>query len=306
MRHLKTKPIVCGLLSLLIPIMWLMPALAITGGEVDGDRHPYVGAFSAFCSGTLIHSKVFLTAGHCTAVIEEAIASGKLTLDQIKVNFNSKNVLDPTTALNVAKIITHPDFKLGLAPNPPHDLGVLILQAPVSDITPAILPEKGFLDKLRAEGNLGKGANFTVVGYGTTLKWPPPTITPSDDQRYMAVSEFLNLRQLWLHLSQNQAGGTGDAGSCYGDSGGAVLWTESDGREILVAVVSWGDYKCVATGTNYRLDIDDSLSFINDVIGSLSAAAPPAVSAVSAVSTKKLTTTWGRMKSKFLNSINVK
>src|SRR5918994_581593 len=48
---------------------------AITDGELDGDRHPYVGLMVAQaadgtplwrCSGTLLSSSLFLTAGHCT------------------------------------------------------------------------------------------------------------------------------------------------------------------------------------------------------------------------------------------------
>src|SRR5215210_2224956 len=51
------------------------PAAAITDGELDGNRHPYVGLMVALdaagnplwrCSGTLLSSRLFLTAGHCT------------------------------------------------------------------------------------------------------------------------------------------------------------------------------------------------------------------------------------------------
>ena len=50
-------------------------AAAITDGELDGNGHPYVGLMVAQdadgnplwrCSGTLLSSKLFLTAGHCT------------------------------------------------------------------------------------------------------------------------------------------------------------------------------------------------------------------------------------------------
>ena len=51
------------------------PIRAITNGELDGDRHPYVGSMVAQtatgqplwrCSGTLLSPTLFLTAGHCT------------------------------------------------------------------------------------------------------------------------------------------------------------------------------------------------------------------------------------------------
>src|SRR3990170_1237041 len=51
------------------------PVMAITDGELDGNGHPYVGLMVAQaadgtplwrCSGTLMSSTLFLTAGHCT------------------------------------------------------------------------------------------------------------------------------------------------------------------------------------------------------------------------------------------------
>jgi hypothetical protein len=50
------------------------PAVAITGGEPDAGRHPYVALMQSYdannvplqvCSGALVSPKLFLTAGHC-------------------------------------------------------------------------------------------------------------------------------------------------------------------------------------------------------------------------------------------------
>jgi hypothetical protein len=148
-------------------------------------------------------------------------------------------------------------------------VGVLILAEPVTGITPATLPDEGFLDRLDEEGELKHGrerAKFTLVGYGATLDWPPPDIYYEDKRQY-AESEFRALLKSWLRMSQNQA--TGDGGTCYGDSGGPAFWTEPDGTEILVGITSWGDAPCVSSGFNYRVDIPDTLDFIDQVIGSL-------------------------------------
>ena len=196
--------------------------------------------------------------------------------------------------LDIDQIITHPDFRLGSMSNP-HDIGMLILGEPVGDIIPATLPAEGLLDQLKSEGKLrqgSEGAKFTVVGYGTTSEWPPPKIIEPDGKRRFAVSEFLNLRKVWLHVSQNRAPGRENSGACYGDSGGPVFWTEPDGTKILVAVTSWGDNKCVATTTNYRVDIPEVLSFINDEMSNLILSAPAATA-------NRLTTTWGHVKSGF-------
>lgn len=244
-------------------------AYAITGGQPDGDRHPYVGLVvfdvggvpAWRCSGTLLSPTVFLTAGHCT---DGAVAA--------RVWFESE-VTDPKypygggRSVEAAEIHTHPDYWWGPTSDP-HDVGVLILKKPVKGrVKPATLPTLGFLDDLEAEGKLRQGsdgAKFVVVGYGLTLSWPPPVFT-SELQRQFAESEYQTLLKAWLRMSQNWA--TDDGGTCYGDSGGPAFWRDPDsGDEILVGITSWGDAVCVATGFNYRVDISDTLEFINSFL----------------------------------------
>ena len=264
---MKKLMLVIGIVVVLALVA--IPVAAITWGQPDTE-HTNVGAMVVdwpgygpyqVCSGTLVHPRVFLTAGHCTEGWE---GTG---VETFWVNFD-QDALNQDTLLNVAEIITHPDYYWGPTSNP-HDVGVLVLTGPVENIEPATLPEDGFLDALKKDRVLGKGpdkADFVVVGYGGTLHWPPPEIT-YEDQRQYAVSEYRALLKAWIRLSQNHA--TGDGGTCGGDSGGPAFWVEEDGSEVLVGITSWGDPNCISSGFNYRVDIPETLDFIASVIAGL-------------------------------------
>jgi hypothetical protein len=253
-------------------------AVAITGGKVDeNNTYRNVGCVVAVLpdgsppfvgfSGTLIHPRVLLTAGHCTDIFTqspELIAFSSVSF--------STNALDPSTWREIEAAITHPGYQPRGLNNPAtNDVGVVILKEPIYDLPLAKLPYKGLLDDLKAAGLLRErrqgGVRFTVAGYGSTLDWPPPESIPGDGWRRFAESRYRSLTQSWLFLQQNLA--TGDGGTGYGDSGGPTFWVDTDGSLVLVSLTSRGDPKLVATGITWRVDIRETLDFIASVIAGL-------------------------------------
>jgi hypothetical protein len=242
-------------------------AFGIVYGEFDGNRHPNVGAFiieqdggfAHICSGTLIAPDVFLTASHCTAFVE----SLGIPADEVWVTFDA--VFDQDSELIPGTAHTHPEFGFS-GPggvSDPHDIAVIVLDDPVG-INPARLPEQGLLDQFKASHALDNQI-FTAVGYGAvreTRKGGPAAILENDERRF-ALQSALSLQNAWLTLSMNEA--TGDAGTCFGDSGGPHFL----GREtsnLIVSITVTGDTVCKAIDKTYRIDTPSARDFLDDFV----------------------------------------
>ena len=95
------------------------PAGAITGGQPDGNAHPYSALILVpgvtFCSGTLIDEDVVLTAGHCTDFWSDR--TDDIDIREVRVTFDSQAAVDPETWLPTGgtwyrtnRWVTHPDY----------------------------------------------------------------------------------------------------------------------------------------------------------------------------------------------------
>ncbi|PPK93148.1 trypsin [Kineococcus xinjiangensis] len=262
MKHLRTA-LGTALAALVVTAT---PAHAITFGQPDGDRHPSVGALlhdydpaspgpDVMCTGTLIAPKVFLTASHCTE-----------GLDRVAVSFASRydeGAADPAGVIG-GRAVTHPEYGTG-GQDDGHDIAVVLLDSAPAGITPAQLPARRSLDRLKAAHALDD-QTFTAVGYGlvrdTKGGGSKELYDPMGERRF-ALQTSLSLRENWLLLSMNPA--TGDGGTCYGDSGGPhFLGGERSDRIVSITVT--GDAVCRATDKTYRLDSDSARAFLDDYV----------------------------------------
>ena len=263
--------ITAGILLLVATLAFADPVKAITWGEPDLDNtFSNVGAIVVdltdrdpleLCSGTLIAPTVFLTAGHCTAVMDELVAVGRLSLETTRLSFSPVNILDSSTWLEVTGWVTHPQYGIIGPTSNYYDVGLVLLAEPV-DLPLALLPEEGFLDELERAGVLFDGpdrSDFLVVGYGQTLIWPPPENIDNGTGRWFAYSEFRALTFPQIMLNQNL--NLDNSGACFGDSGGPVFF-EYRGKLWLVGITSMGDAWCISASFKYRVDIADTLDFI--------------------------------------------
>jgi Trypsin len=249
-------------------VVWATGVQAIVYGQPDGNRHPYVGALvferdgekRKICSGTLIDSDVYLTAGHCTA----ALASRGVAPGDVWVTFDS--VFSQDANFLPGTYHTHPEFGFS-GPggrSDPHDIAVVVLDRPAGGLTPARLPGGGLLDGLHAAHEL-MSQTFTAVGYGTireTRTGGPQNILPNNERRF-ALQHALSLQPAWLTLSMNQA--TGDEGTCFGDSGGPHFLGGAESN-LIVSITVTGDSVCKATDVTYRVDTASARTFLDDFV----------------------------------------
>ena len=260
--------------------MSVAPAAAITNGSLDGNGHPYVGLMTAHdsagrylwrCSGTLLNSRIFVTAGHCT---EAPAAQAVIYFGPGPFEFDPAFHFTPPLSScagvsgypcgggHTGVTFTHPQY------NPNrfylHDLGVVRLDAAYNPGAFGRLPALNSNDALRP----GRTTTFTAVGYGLQRSFPDPASWKTLASRTRMVSHPWLLQintgfigHYALLLSNNaQSGGT-----CFGDSGGPNFRGSSN---VLAGVTSFGlNSTCAGTGGVYRLDEADDLNWLASAFG---------------------------------------
>jgi V8-like Glu-specific endopeptidase len=251
-------------------VIGVVPAGAITDGELDGDGHPgvvlllmEVGGQPAFrCSATLLSATVVLTAGHCTSNFPGAPYTGMRVFTESDVDNGDNNY--PFAGPNSVEAVSwaaHPLYET--APFFVHDVGVVILKAPgvvLPNAQYGVLPTPNQLDSLKTRRGL-QNVTFTSVGYG--VQEINPVHVVSDRVRMVAHPKLNQINvpgftgDFSLLLSNNHSTG----GTCFGDSGGPNFLGNSN---VVAGVTSFGiNGNCAGTGGVFRMDRQNVLDFVN-------------------------------------------
>jgi hypothetical protein len=209
------------------------------------------------CSGTLIHERVFLLAGHCTA----PTAGGLFPFIKAFVTF-SPNALERSTWLPVSSFAFHPS----IPPCPPPegctfrgldpgilDVGLVFLSRPVRHIAPARLARPGTLESAGALDNL-----MIVAGYGHLDSLPGGGAPPDSEWDGLRRIKISRLRTV---VDNEWASWSLPGIVCFGDSGAPTFF-----RARIVAVASDGDFVCYSRDDRARVDTTAAQDWIRQTI----------------------------------------
>jgi hypothetical protein len=251
-------------LTALVAITGPSPADAVVNGDLDGVRHPYVGAVDGrplggpvkFGSGVLVSPTVFLTVAHGTAHFDDAgVTRARVTFDPVVTASSTwfEGTVHTNPAYDPAASGNRGDFG---------DLGVIVFDEPIPGIAPARLPSAGYLEQL---GRGIAGARFEIPGYGVAgyvggadTGGKRGLDFGSAGTRRLAREAYASLSPGFLRLRATER-----ADICIGDSGSPSLLAGTD-LVLGITAVEWSlaGSECVSEPWEQRVDTPGARAFL--------------------------------------------
>ena len=248
------KKSLLSVLAVAVVVATAGPARAVTNGQPDANRHPYVGLVTDgefACSGAAVSPTVFLTAAHCFG----AGARAMVTFDP--------DARAGASVFHAGTFRPHPSFCIGCSPGlvrfDTGDVAVVVLDEPVALPAYARLPKEGLVDALPDR------TPATVVGYGDRDR--PKDLGPGEPfTRRFARTNLVpgdgRTGDELVKLAANPSSGGG--GTCFGDSGGPALLRDTTTVLAVTAFVTNGN--CAGVTYSTRVDTPKALAFVESFL----------------------------------------
>ncbi len=242
MKQLQRMLCLASALSVVAPVYASSAQTRIIGGTAatEGDW-PWIVSVeyastastdpynSHFCGGSLIASNWVLTAAHCA---EDQTASGIV----VRVGaYDLSSTATAGTLSAVDRILIHPGYDSSTYDN---DLALLHLKTSMSSETLAPIGYSSM-------SSLAAGTSLTVMGWGATIENSPynyPSVLRQVTIPLISDSTCASAYPDAITGNMVCAGEmSGGKDSCYGDSGGPLIYGSDASSAQQVGVVSWGD-----------------------------------------------------------------
>jgi V8-like Glu-specific endopeptidase len=265
-----------GVLASAVASLFVARADAVIGGTPDGNQHKGVGYVVFYdkqmvplwrCTGSLVSTRVVLTAGHCAGTYDNSTGVHTPVLAQVWFDKEIKNQGNyaggsclgvkgwPCSGGDAMGIPTPIDGYVGSSDaGTSHDLGVVtLLKAQNKNDVLPLAP----LGKL---AQTTPGSLMTIVGYGLQ------DYDGTERQRMQGTVKFLRVEdgtveddELYFADYTNDAPG---AAACNGDSGGPVLNAQGQIVAVMSLVDGADDGACLGGAYHYRTDTAEAKQFL--------------------------------------------